>query len=52
MRRWPLLLSSAVLCAGGIVVAWGWDRDGSLLAGAGLVAFGCWLALEILDRRE
>jgi len=45
-----ILLSAAVLCASGVLTAWAWDRTGALLAGAGLVFAGAWLALMIRDR--
>lgn len=49
-KRWPILLTAAGLCAAGVLRIWGEGRDGYMLAAAGLVLIGAWLAMEIRDR--
>jgi glucose dehydrogenase len=47
MRGLPVLLAAATLCLGGILRVWQAGQDGWLLAGAGLILVGAWLALEV-----
>jgi hypothetical protein len=49
-RRLPIILAAAVLCAAGVLRAWQEGSEGWLLAGAGLIFAGAWLAMEIRDR--
>ena len=46
----PILLTAASLCAAGILRVWQEGRDGYLLAGAGLVIVGAWLAAELMKK--
>jgi hypothetical protein len=50
LRRLPVILAGAALCAGGVIRAVQNGLDGYLLAGAGLILVGAWLAMEIHDR--
>jgi hypothetical protein len=49
-RRLPVLLVAATLCGAGIMRAWSQGWSGALLAGAGLVLVGAWLAGELIER--
>jgi hypothetical protein len=51
-RHWPPLVAAFLFCAAGVLRIWQEGREGYLLAGAGLVAFGVWLGQEVLSGND